>query len=541
MNILNILLTATAAAAALAGFAESVEVVQIKYSDGVIDYIPADEIAKISITKGIDAQSPVFSKVNDMYDNLKAYGQVSYDHYDFGYPAIMMALDARTEDVVGQADGYNHFSVWTNFSRGNLLPVSLMWQYMYPTIAKANDIISTTEANSDENMLMLAQARALRSWAYWNLVQTYAKNPALHPDAEGVIILNGNSIDGSYPLSSLREVYARIMEDIDIAVDDLESIELTAANLNVAQAKRYIDLATAYGLRARYNLTQHRYDEAATDARRAIEASSARPLQMAAAAYPGFNDAKLGNWMWSVILTPQDRAVTSVIVNFPSMMCNFSYGYTSVGCIRGCGTDLHNYLKNNGNDVRLNWFLDSNGQSSNLTRSQQAYINEVLSMTNIRWGNIKFDSYMSKVSTEENANDVPLMRIEEMYLIEAEGLAMSGNTSRALDLLNTFVRTYRNPDYEFTSTTASDIQQEILWQRRAELWGEGIVYFDKLRLELGVDRYNDDNWPESLRYRISGTSRWMLFNHTMSSPLVEGLEESAIESANPVPGSDWNE
>ena len=49
------------------------------------------------------------------------------------------------------------------------------------------------------------------------------------------------------------------------------------AHINVTVAKRYINLGAAYGLRARYKLTMHRYADAAADASMAIEASSLFP------------------------------------------------------------------------------------------------------------------------------------------------------------------------------------------------------------------------------------------------------------------------
>ena len=87
-----------------------------------------------------------------------------------------------------------------------------------------------------------------------------------------------------------------------------------------------------------------------------------------------------------------------------------------------------------------------------------------------------------------NGADIPLMRIEEMYLILAEAQAMSGNTTEAVKTLNTFVATYRDPDYSCAATTAEEIQNAVWMQRRIELWGEGHSYYDLMRLEKPVDR-----------------------------------------------------
>ncbi|MDE6300259.1 MAG: RagB/SusD family nutrient uptake outer membrane protein [Muribaculaceae bacterium] len=540
MNIFKTLMTAAAAAVALSGYAQSVEVVQVKYSDGVIDYIPAEEVARISISKSLDSESPAFNKVITMFGRLKEIFLVSSNHFDFGYPAIMIGLDSQTEDMAAPESGYNWFSAWSSFSKGNVWNNALMWRYMYNAIASANDVIANTDTDNDENKLLVAQARGLRSWAYWNLVQTYAPNPAFVPDAKGIVILPGTTTEGTYPEASVRDVYALITEDIDQAIELLGNNELAPANLDVPDAKRYIDLGVAYGLRARYNLTQHKYAEAAADARHAIETTSARLLQRAAAAYPGFNDSKLGNWMWSIIVRPTDAAAISGIANFSSMVSSLSYGYTAVGISRCCGTDLHNYLEQNPDDVRRNWFVDDSWESHVLTESQNRYVNSNFNGSACKWPNIKFDAYLSKVGTNDNAADVPLMRVEEMYLIEAEGLAMSGRIAEALDVLNSFVHDYRNASYDFTSIDPAEIQNEIIWQRRAEFWGEGLAFFDKLRLQLDVNRLEDENWPENVRYGIRGGSDWMRYNYVQLQPFVEGVDYEAISTVTPAPG-EWND
>ena len=70
-----------------------------------------------------------------------------------------------------------------------------------------------------------------------------------------------------------------------------------------------------------------------------------------------------------------------------------------------------------------------------------------------------------------------------MYLILAEAQQMDGKNGKAT--LEEFVKTYRDPSY---SCTASNVQDEIYRQKRIELWGEGRIWFDVMRLNKGVDR-----------------------------------------------------
>lgn len=90
-----------------------------------------------------------------------------------------------------------------------------------------------------------------------------------------------------------------------------------------------------------------------------------------------------------------------------------------------------------------------------------------------------------------SAVDIPLMRVEEMYFIEAEATAFTQGLKAGQKLLEDFMNTYRcnvtadNPTpFKCTSTNTWDFEKELLTQKRIEFWGEGVVYFDYKRLRM---------------------------------------------------------
>lgn len=96
------------------------------------------------------------------------------------------------------------------------------------------------------------------------------------------------------------------------------------------------------------------------------------------------------------------------------------------------------------------------------------------------------------------AVDIPLMRAEEMFLIEAEAKAHYEGLEAGKQALANFLNTYRYNDnsYVCTATSLDAFNDEILRQKRIEFWGEGIVYFDYKRLEKAVIRkYTGSNHP----------------------------------------------
>jgi hypothetical protein len=100
------------------------------------------------------------------------------------------------------------------------------------------------------------------------------------------------------------------------------------------------------------------------------------------------------------------------------------------------------------------------------------------------------------------------MRVEEMYFIEAEAVAHA-NADNGKALLEQFMKTYRDASYACTN---SDIIDEIVFQKRVELWGEGHTFFDIKRLDMSVTRgYPGTNWYDLTRLNTNGRPAWMNF------------------------------
>ena len=104
----------------------------------------------------------------------------------------------------------------------------------------------------------------------------------------------------------------------------------------------------------------------------------------------------------------------------------------------------------------------------------------------------------------ENAKcgDVPWMRLPEMMLIMAEGYARAGKYSEAANALYPLAH-HRDPEYKLSTKTGDELIDEVMFQRRIELWGEGFRFLDLKRLDMPLDRgpkprtelgYSDAPW-----------------------------------------------
>lgn len=76
--------------------------------------------------------------------------------------------------------------------------------------------------------------------------------------------------------------------------------------------------------------------------------------------------------------------------------------------------------------------------------------------------------------------------------------------------LTDFVKAYRNPSYNFNSSSAEAVQNEVWNQRRIELWGEGISFFDIVRLKKPIDR-RGGGWPSEWVFNVPGGAQINVF------------------------------
>ena len=447
--------------------------------------------------------------VNGIMSLFSRNEATSKGHCDFGYPSVMLGFDCRGTDAVCFTSGYNWFSSETLLDDNTVIDrfPRMVWSNCYDQIRACNALLAVVKSDDTNPVTRYnrAQAQAVRAFDYFTLAQSFQFTYKGHEQANCVpVITEDNQAEAEKKglrLSTVEEVYKRINDDLDSAAVNIKASGTERSD------RRYVSAAVVYGLQARVALVQQRWADAADAADKAIAAAAAEgitPASRAAVSKPTFTSMSESNWMWGIKIEETDPVVTSVIVNWPAHMCTFAYGYVAVGATKSINTKLYATIP--ATDVRKGWFLDEKSQSPNLSAAQQKYVleNEVVPFTNV-----KFDSYKSVLGQSTNAQDILLMRVEEMYLIKAEALAMSGQPAAGVQVLTDFVKTYRDPAFTLTAGTAEAVQDAVWMQRRVELWGEGLSYFDLLRLGKGIDR-RDVGFEQSANYNVPANSPVMI-------------------------------
>lgn len=495
-------------------------------------------------------QSKLKSEVSGMYANMieceaitQWYGTGQPRHYDFGYASTMMMMDASGQDEPSQVSGYNWYNKPLRFvdRTANSETTYFIWNQCYKNIKAANDVLKSVDLEnlSDVAKSYVGQAYAMRAFEYFTLIQLYQFSYKGHEDAAGVPIVTEKTAEAeaNNPRAAVKDVYKQIMDDLNTAIDYLTDSR---------SAKSEINRQVAYGLRARVNLVMQNWSDAAADAQKAAEGYT--PLSKDAAAAPGFNDVSASNWIWGNIVDESNDIVQSGILNFPSMMCSFTgNGYSPTYACRMINSKLWKEIPST--DVRKGWWIDENlnspivnpkyvvhqeyeDEDGNVVKYLAVYNqtgDEVADITE-PYTNVKFGAYKNQYGNELNACDIPLMRVEEMILIQAEATAMGGNVEEGKRILENFVRTYRDPSYTCNASTAEGVQDAVWFQRRVELWGEGFSFTDLLRLKKPLDR-TGANYEVSVRFNLPAESPIFLY---LIPEDEENHNEALVGNNNPV-------
>ena len=508
-------------------------------SDGQLNEVLAQDPSKLK------------SEVSGMYANMIEYGAITQwygtgqpRHYDFGYASTMMMMDASGQDEPSQVSSYNWYNKPLRFvdRTANSETTYFIWNQCYKNIKVANDVLKSVDLEnlSDVAKSYVGQAYAMRAFEYFTLIQIYQFSYKGHEDAAGVPIVTEKTAEAeanNNPRAAVKDVYKQIMDDLNTAIDYLTDSR---------SAKSEINRQVAYGLRARVNLVMQNWSDAAADAKKAAEGYT--PHSKDAAAAPGFNDVSASNWIWGNIVDESNDIVQSGILNFPSMMCSFTgNGYSPTYACRMINSKLWKEIPST--DVRKGWWIDENlnspiinpkyvvhqedeDEDGNVVKYLAVYNqtgDEVADITE-PYTNVKFGAYNNQYGNELNACDIPLMRVEEMILIQAEATAMGGNVEEGKRILENFVRTYRDPSYTCNATTAEGVQDAVWFQRRVELWGEGFSFTDLLRLKKPLDR-TGANYEVSVRFKLPAESPIFLY---LIPEDEENHNEALVGNNNPV-------
>ena len=447
---------------------------------------------------------------------------LNFTDYAFGYGALMHIRDVQTEDMVIPYTGYDHFRAWeTNLQMGeNSAFMQYIWNYSYANIMASNKLLQAVEGIEEPSALELGakgQAYAFRAMTYLDLARCYEFLPndvysGTNDDGNEVtnltvpITTEVTTIEDTKnnPRATHKEMFDFILSDLDQAEQLIPNLDGTT----YAYDKTLASLAVVYGLKARLYMWDKNYTKALEYAGKAITESGLTPMSYTDCIeftddgqyITGYNYTPncfndISKWMWGVSQNSDNSTVTSGIVNWTSWMTpEATFGYAAAGAFPCMYSVMYNRIS----DADWRKLLWDSSTSAIPCLSHKFQPNE---------GNTSVTSVAAAVS-------YPLMRVEEMYFIQIEAIAQADPISGRNQLRN-FMLQYRRMPYGSASYTCNltdkdEIIEEIIFQKRVELWGEGQTFFDIKRLNYAVDRTQDgSNFSDDTRFVTKTRPAWM--------------------------------
>lgn len=428
------------------------------------DYIDRDVVYQIGSENYFNSEEDYYSALIAAYDLMHAtypnviLGEIASDN--------TLAGGESATDVVGwqQVDQMIHTPVNAN--------VRDIWNWMFSGVNRASYILEFKDKTEFEGReQIIAEARFLKSYYQFELVKWF-----------GGIPLKGDSRfqfgdETSIPRSSKEEVYAVIEENLLLAIEDLntDAPEIGRATKGAAQAL----LGKAY-------LYQGKYEQAATILEQVISSGN----------YTLVNDYN------SIFEFEGENGTGSV----------FEVQYTD---IQGASFDCLQCSEGNvavGFSGPRNYDgpLFTSGFSFNIPTQEGATIFEdgdlredVTILNMAEWGEETGASYgagyndtgyfnrkyIPRKRSDEAAGDLNLtnpnnyraIRYSDVLLMASEAFNRIGNDIKAREYVNLVRRrAFGDTNHDFTAG-GDELYNNILQERRRELFGEGHRFFDLVR------------------------------------------------------------
>jgi len=356
--------------------------------------------------------------------------------------------------------------------------------------------------------------------------ETYARNQ----NAETVPIVRetlGLAESTENPRATNKEMFEFILSDLDKA-------ETLLAGYKRAD-KFTPDQSVVYGLKARAYLTMEDWANAEKYAKLAQQGYTVMTADQYLSKTEGFNKPN-DSWMFGLTYRSTDPNITEndadsswgsqMIVEVSGSECGYSANYVGPKRI-----DAHLFSTIPETDFRrMCWIdpaLDELETKAEVLEALEPYTDDPAGVFATGY-NVSARASLGCIELKFRPKDgehlnqytaftvaVPLMRVEEMKLIEAEAAGMQ-DEARGIQLLTEFAKT-RDENYEYGThneayynTSTGRFRNEVWWQRRVELWGEGFATFDVKRLEKGIIRsYEGTNHVDGYQWNQQSVPQWM--------------------------------
>lgn len=309
-----------------------------------------------------------------------------------------------------------------------------LYKSMYTVNTVATQVMGSIDGTDADKRKAYAEALVHRAFLYYTLVNIYAKqyDAVTAATDPGVPVLLSTDLYASLNRAPVAKVYDQIMKDLQEALPELPNLP----EVNTTPSK-----AAVFSMMARVYLNKREFADAGRFADSALKLKNSLIDLNAfvSAAYPIKNNDP------EIIYS---KTISSFVASLPLRDETLNLFDSTV-------------------DLRFSLFTRPGTQIAAANFVNRGYYKLRLVNQGIYTG----------------------PGVPEMMLIKAESEARAGNTGNAIAILNTLRKKRYTPAgyYDLTAATPKEALVHVINERRRELMGTGMRWFDQRRLQKDTD------------------------------------------------------
>ncbi len=429
-------------------------------SDNGLYPVPTTSISGENV---FDTPARIEGVVNGIYKSLK-----SASLYGGRY---LLYQDVRGEDFINvTANSYTAYESWNNSYSSGSNDINNLWSAAYATINRANILIEGLSAGSsviseEQAQAYIAEAKLLRALSYFSLVtvfsQPYNKDQGASPGLPLRLKAELDANNNDLARSTVAEVYAQIISDLDAAEQDLPANYSTAL-LNTTRAHKN----TARALKTRVYLTVNNYAKVIEEAKKLVPQTVAPFKAQQGVAHELQADIQT--------IFGTNYSSNESIFSMPMTATDALSGQSALGYIFNVNKEY--YLNPTGILASSQWAASDSRRNLLITSSGKHYLKKYA----------KASPYVDYI---------PVVRYAEVLLNYAEAAAQQDQLLLSANLLKA-VHARSDAAYSFaeaTLNTRTGLLTALATERRIELLGEGFRGHDLLRHVQALPAKGDAN------------------------------------------------
>ncbi|MEP0367759.1 MAG: RagB/SusD family nutrient uptake outer membrane protein [Cyclobacteriaceae bacterium] len=351
-----------------------------------------------------------------------------------------------------------------------------LWREAYQSIAAVNNILDRldeVEFGVEFEDRVKAECLSIRALLHFSLIEVFAQDYNYTTDQShpAVPYIKKSTPGAAVGRNTMAEVYTELFADINEALPLFQSSGdvLTMQGYRAGGSIYFMNYYAALGLRARLHFYSTDYPSALTDANEILSGPFTLEPTYTVSQYD--NDGEVGDFVdqwYGLAPILGGEAIFQLDVdsddgNFANRSLIDIYTANNGNAAHAVSQDLIDLYE--AGDARLAWYLDEAATPAT---------------------DLHVFKYPGGLGINADAHHFPVMRLTEFALMAAECEVLTGgDEGRALTLVNQITS---RAGASAIASSGTQLQEDIITERRKELAFEGHRLYDLKRLQRGFTR-----------------------------------------------------